>query len=282
MLQNSKSGLPTSTGLEIPDQLPPHTVSDLSADYLPLSEAVNRLTDGLWGGLPRPEPVVVIKQSNGKLSVGFGPWREKAGRLLRGAAVKGKLAIYILAKNQARSDDQDLIGDASAKPEPTSVPVPVIKRLILSRGTLPDHPIRPSMKTAEGNDNLFALLTIGLLVVRTSDFDVWYHSERAKGRWPSQRAKGKKSGRPTRQTEALENAVLALVNDLKWSGKERITTLHRLLVASGRSDVPSQDTVARLVDQLHRKTGDMKLLRVARVRQKQTRVTSALERITDS
>jgi hypothetical protein len=72
------------------------------------------------------------------------------------------------------------------------------------------------------------------------------------------------------------------VNDLKWNGKDGITTLHRLLVASGRSDVPSQDTVARLVDQLHRETGDMKLLRVTRVRRKQTQLTSALERITDS
>jgi len=242
--------------MEVQDQPHPHTVTEVSADFLPWSEAVNRLADGMWGGLQRPEPVVVIKQSYKKLSVGFGPWREKAGRLLRVAAVKGKLAIYILAKNQVRFDDHDLTGDASAKPEPPSVPVPVIKRLILSRGTLPDHPIRPSMQTAEGNENLFALLTVGLLVVRASDFDVW---ERAKGRWPSQRSKEKKNGRPTRQTEALENAVLALVKDLKWSGKDGITTLHRLLVASGRSDVPSQDTVARLVDQLHRKTGDMRL-----------------------
>jgi hypothetical protein len=268
--------------MEVPDQLPPPTVTDLSADYLPLSEAVNRLTEGMWGGVPRPEPVALIKQSYKDVSVGFGPWREKAGQLLRGAAVKGKLAIYILAKNKVRSDDHDLTGDASVKPEPTYVPVSAIKRLILSREILPDHPIQPSMKTAGGNENLFALLTIGLLVVRASDFDAWYHSERAKGRWPSQRAKGKKNGRPTIQTEALENAVLALVNDLKWSGKDRIATLHRMLVASGRSDVPSPDTVARLIDQLHGKTGDIRLLRVARVRQKQTRVTSALERITDS
>ena len=82
---------------------------------------------------------------------------------------------------------------------------------------------------------------------------------------PSQKSKEKKNGRRTRQTEALGNAVLALVNYLKWNGKDGITTLHRLLVASGRPDVPSQDTVARLVDQLHRETGDMKLLRVTRV-----------------
>ena len=268
--------------MEIPDQLPPHTVIDISADYLPLSEAVKRLTEGMWGGVPRPEPVVLIKQSYKDVSVGFGRWGEKAGRLLRVAAVKGKLAIYVLAKNQIRSDGHDLTVDASAKPEPASVPVSVIERLIRSRGSLPDQPIRPSMQTAEGNEKLFAMLTVGLLVVRASDFEDWYHSERAKGRWPSQRTKTKKNGRPTRQTEANENAILALVNDLKWSGKDGIAALHRLLIASGRSDVPSQDTVARLVDQLHAKTGDIKLLRVARVRQKQTRVTSALERIMDS
>lgn len=106
--------------MEIQDQLPPHTVTEVSANFLPLSEAVNRLADGMWGGLQRPEPVAVIKQSYKKLSVGFGPWREKAGRLFRVAAVKGKLTIYILAKNQVRSDDHDLTGEASAKPEPVS------------------------------------------------------------------------------------------------------------------------------------------------------------------
>lgn len=257
--------------MEIPDQLPLHTVTDPSADYLPLSEAVNRLTEGMWGGVPRPEPVVLIKRSYKDLSVGFGPWREEAGRLLRAAAMKGKLAIYVLAKNQTRSDGHELTGDASTKPEPTSVPAPVIKRLILSRRTLPDYPIRPSMETAGGDENLFALLTIGLLVVRASDFEAWYRSERAKGRWPSQKSKEKKHGRPTRQTEGLENAILALVNDLKWSSKDGIAALHRLLITSGRSDVPSQDTVARLVDQLHSNTGNMKLLRVPRARQKQTR-----------
>jgi hypothetical protein len=84
------------------------------------------------------------------------------------------------------------------------------------------------------------LLTVGLLVVRTSDFDVWYQSERAKGRWPSQRSKLKINGRPTKQTDRLRNAVLALVHDHKWSGKDPISVLHRMLVASGYSEAPSQ------------------------------------------
>ena len=127
------------------------------------------------------------------------------------------------------------------------------------------------------------MLTVGLLVVRASDFDIWYRSERAKGKWTSQRSKSKiGNGRPTKQTELLRNAVLALVHDSKWNGKDRITTLHRLLVASDRSDVPSQDTPARLVDQLHSETGESGLFRIPRTRRKQTQVTSALERITDS
>jgi hypothetical protein len=245
-------------------------MNDLPNDFLRISCAVNRLSDGMWGGLRRPDPVAAIKQDQKKLSLGFGPWGEKAGRRLRAAAVKGKLAIYVLAKPQVRSEDHSLTESSLEKIEPVVVPVNVVKRLIISRGSLPDHPIRPSIKTADGNQKLFALLTVGLLVVRTSDFDVWYQSERAKGRWPSQRSKLKINGRPTKQTDPLRNAVLALVHDHKWSGKHPISALHRMLVASGHSEAPSQDTLARLVDHLHRETGEVGLLRITRARRKQT------------
>jgi hypothetical protein len=244
-------------------------MNDPPKEFLRISCAVNRLSDGMWGGLQRPNPVAAIKHEQKKLSVGFGPWREKAGRRLRAAAVKRKFAIYVFAEPQVRSEDHGLTDSSLEKTEPVVVPVNVVKRLIASRGSLTDHPIRPSIKIAEGNEKLFALLTVGLLVVRASDFDIWYQSERAKGRWASQRSKEKKNGRPTKQTEALRNAVLALVHDHKWSGKEPISALHRLLRASGRSEAPSQDTLARLVDQLHRETGEAGLLRVTRAPRKQ-------------
>jgi hypothetical protein len=242
------------------------TMNDVPADFLPLSHAVNRLADGMWGGLPRPEPIAAIKRVHKKLSLGYGPWREKAGRRLRAAAMRGKLAIYVLAKPQVQSRTDNLADCSPEQIEPFVVPVTVVRRLIASRGSLPDHPIRSSIKTAEGNEKLLALLTAGILAVRASDFDLWYQSERAKGRWSSQRSKLKINGRPTKQTEALRNAVLALVHDHKWNGKEPISALHRLLLASGGSDVPSQDTLARLVDQLHRETGEATLLRVTRTR----------------
>lgn len=71
--------------------------------------------------------------------------------------------------------------------EPVTVPVSVVARLISTRGSLPDHPIRPTIKTAEGD-------AVGVLVIRASDFDVWYRSDRAKGKWPSQRSRLKLFG----------------------------------------------------------------------------------------
>jgi hypothetical protein len=237
-------------------------MDDVPEGYIRLSDATNRLADGMWGSLPRPEPVATIKRTQKKLSVGFGPRRETAGQRLRDAAVNGELVVYVVAMPQIRSDRTER---SPQKIEPVAVPVSILKRLITSRCGLPDHPIRPSIRTAEGDEKLFALLTVGLLVVWASDFDAWYGSERAKGKWASQRSKSKNgSGRPTKQTEGLRRAILTLVHDLKWTGEAGVTTLRHLLVASGRSDVPSPDTLARLVDQLHRETGEAGVLRIRR------------------
>jgi hypothetical protein len=78
-------------------------MNDPPEDFLRISCAVNRLSDGMWGGLRRPDPVAAIKQDQKKLSLGFGPWGEKAGRRLRAAAVRGKLTIYVFAKPEIRS-----------------------------------------------------------------------------------------------------------------------------------------------------------------------------------
>jgi hypothetical protein len=235
--------------------------------HLRLSSATNRLADGMWGGLRRPEPVVTLKRGQQKLSVGFGPWREKAAECLTAAATKGELAVYVVPKPQVRSKRRKLPKCPREEIEPVVVPVSVLNRLMLSRGGLPDHTIRPSIRTAGGDESLLALLITGLLVVRTNDFEAWYRSEQAKGRWASQRSRKKSpEGRPTKQTDALRNAVLGLVRDLKWSGEASVAALHRLLVASGRSQIPSPDTLARLIDQMHRETGEAGLRRIARAR----------------
>jgi hypothetical protein len=234
--------------------------------FLRLSDAICRLAEGMWGGLRRPALVGAIKRIE-RASIGFGPWREQAGRRLTAAVKKGKLAVYVFAEPQALFKRRPLARRSPQQLEPVTVPVSVLARLTTTRGSLADHPIRPSIKTAEGDEKLFGLLTVGVLVIRASDFDVWYRSERAKGKWPSQRSRSKiGGGRPTKQTKQVRKAVIGLVRDRKWSGKVSIAKLHRLLITSGDIEVPSPDTLARLVDQLHAETGEAEFFRAKRAR----------------
>ena len=59
-----------------------------------------------------------------------------------------------------------------------------------------------------------------------------------------------------------------LVHDGKWSGKASIAKLHRLLIDSGGFEVPSPDTLARLVERLHAETGEAEFFRAKRTRRK--------------
>ena len=60
------------------------------------------------------------------------------------------------------------------------------------------------------------------------------------------------------------NAILARVSDGDWSGNKSIVSLRQLLIDSGRDDVPSADTLARRVDELHDEIGDAALHRCGR------------------
>ena len=120
------------------------------------------------------------------------------------------------------------------------------------------------MKAVAGNGELYRALNTGLLVVRKREFDAWYRRERQKGRWHSQRSKLKKEGRPSQQTDALRNAVAAHMPDDTIT----IVELRRRLVTSGRTNVPSEDTLARVVDRLYRETGDVKFRRPKRARRR--------------
>jgi hypothetical protein len=240
--------------------------------FLRFSDAVSRLAEGMWGGLRRPVPVQIAKQTAKKASIAFSPWREQAGQCLRAAAVKGELVVYVVAMPQIPSKIWSKTSRFPEQLEPVVVPVNVLKQLITNpRGGLPNHPIRPTIKTAGGDEKLYGLLIGGLLVVHARDFKTWYRSERAKGKWSSQRSRSKKkNGRPTKQTEAIRSAVLAIGLNPAGSSKVRIATLHRRLIAYGLSDIPSPDTLARVVDQLHRETGEPGLFRTARKRRVRT------------
>ena len=66
--------------------------------------------------------------------------------------------------------------------------------------------------------------------------------------------------------------MLARINDGEWNGKDGVAKLHRLLVVSGASRIPSVDTLARLVDQLVSEIGEPGLVRIARARRKRSGV----------
>ena len=224
----------------------------LPSGHILFSEAIHRLEMSMWGNLPRAIPLQQLKHGEQKLRVGFGPWRQSAGRCLTQAAVKGTLAVYVAHQEEG-------------SPICALVPPRVVKRLILSRGYLRDRAIRPSLKAFKGDEALFKLLGAGLLVVAESEFCQWKEAEYNKGRWPSQRSRSKHGeGRPTKQTESLRNAVLARVHDGVWRSTQSINSLRRLLIDSGRDDVPSADTLARLIDKMHEETGDSDLRRVKR------------------
>ena len=227
--------------------------------FLQLSDAVHRLADGVWGGLRRPEPVRTLKRDkkHRNASIGFGPWKEHAGERIRTAAIEGKLQVYVFVSPQSPPSGND--------PEPQVLPAKVLERLFAPRQTIPDHAWRPTLKTTGGDQKLLASLLRGILLVRAKEFDRWYRSQRAKGRWPSQRSKVKRpEGRPSVQTEPLRNAILGAMMDCPVN----IAALHRHLVDIGHASVPSVDTLSRVVDQLYRETGDPKLRRIKRVRRK--------------
>jgi hypothetical protein len=121
---------------------------------------------------------------------------------------------------------------------------------------------------AGGDEALYWLLKAGVLVVEVAEFHAWYHSERERGKWPSQRSRAKpRQGRATKQTDALRNSVLAMVHDGKWNAEtDTIAELGKLLGGPRKIDVPSVDTLARLVDNLFKETGEPGLHRKLRSR----------------
>jgi hypothetical protein len=222
--------------------------------YLRFSEAVTLLAQGIWGGQTRPKPIRDVKRHYKKpLSITFGPWKERASKDLALAAVNEQIAVYVFGRPQAEA--------GRPGPEMTQVPGAILGRLIKIRGGFPDHP-RVSMKAVAWNGELYRAINTGVLVVQKCDFDAWYRRERQKGRWPSQRSRLKKEGRPSRQTDELRNAVSAIMLE----GSMNVAELHRRLVASGRTGVPSEDTLARLVDLLLGETGDTRFRRPKRAR----------------
>jgi hypothetical protein len=141
------------------------------------------------------------------------------------------------------------------------------------RISLSDVPYRLTLKKvldADGTEQLFAVLTRGQLALREAEFAAWYRGERGRGKWTSQKSRSKTGGgRPTKQTDRLRSWTLKFVEDGSWQPDKPIALLHRLLTRSIGPNIPSDDTLARLVDNLFLETGEPGLPRNRR-RKKQT------------
>jgi hypothetical protein len=251
-----RPGTPTlrTRSTEIPiESLGASKTADLPNGFILFSEAIHRLGMSMWSGLKRPIALQKVRAEFKKvgvhhMSLGFGPWRQRAGEDLTLATCEGKLEVYAALENQEY-------------PVCTRIPAKVLRQLILVRGSLPDRAIRPSLKGCDRDRNLLLLLQRGYLVVNESEFSRWHKTERRKGRWPSQERRQKtRIGRPTKQTE-LRNAIIALVRDGVWSIEQPVTGLRRHLIDLGKTNVPSADTLARWIDRLHDETGDADLRR---------------------
>jgi hypothetical protein len=237
----------------------PGETTTIPDGFLRLSTATHRLAQGIWGGFRRPAPVRTLKKKPAykRSSLGFGPWREEAGKRVRKAAIDGKLTIYVFGGDEAAANN--------LPSNPVVLRSTLIRQLIPARKGLPDRTIRSSLKFADGDTVLFRLLQFGILLVRPREFNDWYRSERARGKWASQHSRLKpREGRPSKQTESLRSAVMTALREKKTG----VAALCRRLLASGRPDVPSRDTLARLVDQLYAETGEPEFRRTKRSRRK--------------
>jgi hypothetical protein len=66
----------------------------------------------------------------------------------------------------------------------------------------------------------------------------------------------------------MRSTILWLIHDKRWTAKDGSTKLQRLLLGLGHTDVPSRDTLGRLISDMHAETGEPELLLKRRVRRK--------------
>ena len=187
------------------------------------STAVSRLEDGMFGGTRRPIVADKLKKAYPRASIGFGPRHEKAAEVICRAVLTGKLRVYVVSRREMRDSNS---GPDEKRATLRIVPPAVLRILPKTRGGLPDHAIRvPLSLLRQGlvDEETFAALSSGALVLMEAEFASWYRQETRKGKWPSQRdRKHRGVGRPSKQTSALRNKILAIVNANAWSGRGQI------------------------------------------------------------
>lgn len=253
---------------------PPTRARSFMPGYVSLRHIEDSLDRRMWAGFGCAKVAwqfLKDRHETGKRDGGFAPRRKSVSKSLNKAFLAGNLALCVMADKAAFRERYKQVPTWAEKPIP--LPTELLGCIFVGddHGRIPaTFAIRPSRKLA-GSDRLFAVLNCPhQLVVREVDFRRWLRSERRKGRWPSQgRAyatpKRNPVGRPRKLNPALKVAILSAGQENTWNGARPISELHRFLVSRG-VNVPSVDTLARLVDALFAETGEPWLRRRRRVR----------------
>jgi hypothetical protein len=193
---------------------------------------------------------------------------EAAGKALVAAAKRGCLTVYSVPDPELVARSRSSIPGG---PRVVALPRTLLDSLVLSRGTLPDHAPRPSLRKCGGDKQLLFALETGFLAVKESEFEAWYQAERDRGKWPSQRYQTKRpiKGRPAKETTGLRSAIMALVQGSRWTAGAGLNALHRLL-STERTNVPHSAALGRIVDRLWNETGEAEFRRTKRHRRKRS------------
>jgi len=248
----------------------------LPQGYLSLRQIENSLDRRMWAGFGCAKiarQFLEDRHETGKRDAGFAARRKRVMASLKRAFFARKLTLYVLADEDSFRERYKQVPSWAKKP--VALTKELLGRVFVkeSNGRISGtFAIRPSRKLG-GSDRLFVVLTCAhQLIVRECDFRRWFRSERRKRRWPSQGMayaipKRKPVGRPSKLSPALKFAILKAGREKAWTSARPITELHRLLSGQGLN-VPSVDTLARIVGTLFAETGEPWLGRRRRVRRK--------------
>ena len=208
------------------------------------------------------------RSGEGILSVTSEVRRTVAARLMRLALIDGSLPTYLVPVRFPGFKPIQL-HKCVVEFLPTQHGIPFILPggiPIVLRGFVPSR-IRP--------EHLFHF-TSGMLAVSSEELKTWSdrsrRTRRRDGRERRHKTPKRGRGRPVSDTTEFEVAVIRAVRMGDWDASQSIQALLRILPERGGNI--SDDTAARRVDALGRRTGHKGLLRAIKVRTRQNAVAS--------
>ncbi len=219
---------------------------------------------GMYGNLPRTKVVDDLKKVEPG-NIRYGPHLDEAGKLIRDAIMTEHLSLYAVSARYK----QKLHGTRDCH----LVRIAVVRGLITTHGQLPDRPIavsRSKLRKIMSRDEL-AQLSASILVLKSSEFDVWYRRLAARNMWSSQRRNAQMGlsgsrprGRPRLESD-LSNVIVSCVDDGLWRGDKPVAELGKIIQSRHPYlRLPSDDTLCRRVDEIQHERGHPGLIRTKR------------------